>query len=389
MDNLKSLDSSALDSFEGHVRGLSSEGLGVVEHPSGRVFFVRGTWPGDHGVFKPTRFEKRYGYAELVELSTPSPDRVTPACEHQGVKSGSCGGCPWMIGTYESQLKYKQHRVMHALERAKMLNEGVLRPIMDSSPLGYRNRAQFKTDGVRFGFVSDESHNIAEIKDCIVMTDSMRARLKAAKASMPRDDWKPSNGFQWCFVEVDDLMEESEAPWLNKRRPFIQGNSTQNLKMRTWLGNHLKGEDREAPVLELFCGSGNFTQVASSLGFTTIHAYEMSRDSIAELNEKNLPGVQAHVLDLGHTTAMRAVAREAAETKVLILDPPRTGLKGIDVLAKELKKLHRILYVSCDTATFVRDAAALVAQGFELTEVQPLDLFPQTSHVETLAEFTR
>src|SRR5687767_11166868 len=114
--------------FEGEARSLSSDGSAVVKHPDGRVFFVLGAWPGDRGTFEITEVEKRYGKAELVALTEPSPERREAPCPHQGYAAGRCGGCPWMIGTHEAQLKHKEHRVRYAFERSG-LDVASLRPI--------------------------------------------------------------------------------------------------------------------------------------------------------------------------------------------------------------------------------------------------------------------
>ncbi|MBS1984520.1 MAG: class I SAM-dependent RNA methyltransferase [Bdellovibrionales bacterium] len=379
-----------MDTFSGRIRGLSSEGLGVVEHPDGRVFFVAGTWPGDLGEFTIERVEKRYGYARLSKMVEASPDRVTPPCPHQGWERGSCGGCPWMIGSYESQLQFKQHRVRHALERASLLTDDkILLPILGSQPLGYRNRAQVKTDGKRLGFVSESSREIASVDDCIVLTEPMREKLQTLIRRLPELRWAPADGYNWNFIDIDEATAVSPEPVLNRRRPFRQGNEAQNDRMRSWLRDHLRDLPRDNKLLELYAGSGNFTEVASSLGFTDIVAFEVGRDSIDALEARGLPGVRAFESDLAHPAALRVIPRDHARTTVLVLDPPRTGSKGIEKIAADLADLAHIFYISCDPATFVRDAAALASKGFALREVQPMDMFPQTSHVETLAHFVR
>ena len=133
-------------SFHAKVRDLSHKGLGVVDHPEGCVFFVPGVWPGDVGEFEILIQKKRYGFAKLIALQTPSLDRVSAPCPYQGFEEGRCGGCAWMIGSYESQLKYKEHIIRHSLERAGIKTK--ISPILPSANIfHYRNRAQLKTNG--------------------------------------------------------------------------------------------------------------------------------------------------------------------------------------------------------------------------------------------------
>jgi 23S rRNA (uracil1939-C5)-methyltransferase len=398
MTNARSVPSEA--PFAGTVRGLSSEGYGVVAHPDGRVFFVRGTWPGDEGRFRVERVEKRYGYAELVELTVPSPDRVTPPCPHLGVTEGSCGGCAWMIGAYASQLAHKEHRVRYALERAGLLVDGAtLAPILGSPrELGYRNRAQFKTDGDRkLGFVSERSHVIADIKDCLALTAPMRALLSAARAKLPNPDWAPpSEGHVWTFLDLDEDVPGIDAAVLNHRRPFRQGNDDQNARMKAWTREHAERFTAwartagEAPVaLELFSGAGNFTEVLAAAGFSRVRAYEVSHDCIRDLRARHLPGVTAEVWDLSVTRTFPALAAKNREASLLFLDPPRAGCVGVEKILCGLPRLQEVLYVSCDLATWTRDAARITRTEFRLVEAQPLDLFPQTPHVEILSRFVR
>lgn len=379
-----------MSTFSGSVRALSSEGYGVVEHPDGRVFFVKGAWIGDRAEFRIERFEKRYGYARIERLLEPSADRVPPPCPHQGIGPGQCGGCPWMIGTYESQLRAKEQRVRHALARAKLtVDESRVQAIWGSEPYGYRNRAQFKTDGERIGFVSEGSREIAPIDDCLVLNPRMREILLEWRASLPIAAWRPSEGFDWVFVEADDAMSPGKLPVLNRRRPFRQGNSAQNERMLAWVREKVATLPVETPVVELFCGSGNFTQVLSERGFASILALEVADAAMAQLQARELPNVRTKVADLSRLPALLNIAKLAPKTRLLVLDPPRAGAKGVERLVAALPELERILYVSCDVATFTRDASALKSAGFELAEVQPLDLFPHTSHVEVLTEFRR
>ena len=99
------------EEFDGTVRDLTAEGVGVVAHDSGQLYQVAGVWRGERGRFRVTGYRKRTGFAELVALSEPSPLRVTPPCPHHGVGSGDCGGCPWQFMTVEAQLREKQDRV--------------------------------------------------------------------------------------------------------------------------------------------------------------------------------------------------------------------------------------------------------------------------------------
>src|SRR5690606_6961704 len=137
----KAYDTMKGEIFSASVRDLSVKGYGVVDHPRGRVFFIPGTWPGDEGKFEIESIEKKYGFARLVELTKKSEFRVDVQCPHLGWSVGKCGGCPWMIANYTSQLKYKQKFLDYQIKRANLkYTDFTVHPIWGSEKtLGYRN----------------------------------------------------------------------------------------------------------------------------------------------------------------------------------------------------------------------------------------------------------
>ena len=390
---------SASESFTSQVSGLSSEGYGICRHPDGRVFFVTGTWPGDEGDFEIVSTQKRYGFAKILKLTKLSDDRQTPSCAHQGFESGTCGGCPWMIGTYASQLKAKEHRVRFAYDRGHLMSaQTQLLPIIGApSELGYRNRAQFKTDGTQLGFVSFESNTIVDVKDCLVLNDSMREQLKSLRGQLPKSEWAPPPPHRWQFIEVDDGTAIGEDIRINKKRPFRQGNTAQNEVMRTWVKTQvetlIKSDPKLSRALELFCGSGNFTETLAQSGLRSINALEVAPAAIAQLNEKKIPGVTGVLADLMKPGWENIVLRKNPDAQLLFLDPPRDGAAGLFKLVEGFKALKYVIYVSCDIATMVRDLALFCGTDekspWYVETVQPLDLFPQTSHVEVMAVVKR
>lgn len=382
--------------FQGKVRDLSLMGYGVVDHPEGLIFFVKDSWPGDTAEFEVVATKKRYGFAKINKLIEPSPDRVKSPCPHQGYEEKQCGGCPWMIANYGSQLRFKEKFVKHQLERFKAdLTQVKIHPIWASQKqLGYRNRAQLKTDGQAIGFVSRESKNLAPINDCLVLTDKNRETLKKLISKLPNSKWKPSKSYAWNFIDIDENISD-EKIILNKRRPFLQGNSEQNEKMREWVKEKLGGVVGcgGGKILELFCGSGNFTEVLAELNDSKIFAIEANTEAIVELKNKKLKNVHAFTLDLTRADFLKKLqlldSSFIDQIQVLLLDPPREGFGFLSELAKNLPNLHTILYVSCDAATFARDCKSIEKFGWHLTEIQPLDQFPHTPHVEILSILRR
>lgn len=376
--------------FIGKVRDLSVKGHGVVDHPNGLVFFVPGTWPGDEGEFQIVEVEKRYGFAKLLKLSHRSEHRVDVPCPHLGWEIGKCGGCPWMIGSYPSQLQYKEKFLRYQIQRANLKHSDfTIHPIWGSEKIfGYRNRAQLKTDGKQIGFVSTQSRDIAPIQDCVVLSDKNRSTLKDTLKSLPNSQWQPTEEYAWNFFDIDEEVELRDIK-INKRRPFLQGNSQQNARMKGWLQEKLNFEDKKQSVLELFCGSGNFTETIVGAGFEHIVAAEVSRDAIETLQSKQLPGVTAVTLNMESQKSFQILKDHIPAPQLLILDPPRTGFEDLAHLTAVYPSLKTIYYVSCDILTYLRDVKKAESKGWKIQEIQPLDQFPHTTHTELLSILTK
>lgn len=380
--------------FAGTITHLSQKGLGVVKNAQNNIsYFVHGTWPGDIGEFetidKPLN-NKKFAYAKLLRLTHPSAQRQTPACPYLVLEEDACTGCPWMIADYTSQLEQKRNRFIYAMQRAGFdsacLNIG---PIHSAPYLyGYRNRCQVKTDGVRLGFVSENSYRIAPIDDCIVLDDKCRNLLKITRQQLPNGAWQGNSEYNWQFIELDNDMQVSEIQ-INQKLPFKQGNTQQNAWMQTWLEQKLAHNPCPGKVVELFCGSGNFTQIIAQSRCTAIIAYESEHHAIQMLKARNLTKVTPQVADLFHPFIWENLQKSVSDTETLVLDPPRAGLKKHHGFFTSFTALKTIYYISCNPETFARDAWFFHQNNFSIIDIQLIDLFPHTPHVEALAEFRK
>lgn len=375
------------DEFTGTVRDVSAAGSGVVQHPSGRVFFIPGVWTGEQGTFRVTDLKGRFGHARLEHLTDASPHRVTPDCPHHGYGAADCGGCPWQFIDYATQCSAKEARVRAAM--TSLDANTAVEPLWPSPQrYGYRNRAQFKTDGQQLGYVAAGSNTLAAINDCPILTRPNRDTLQALLQQLPEPAWKPSHKHIWTTLDIDEeVTVEAIVP--NQRRPFRQGNTAQNVRMQAWLVSALQPLDRNDAVLELFCGDGNFTAVMAQMGFSDITAADSAEDAIATLAARNLPGVTAAAHNLYAEDAYDKLRAPLEQAHSLVLDPPRDGLRHIDSLLRHARRLRHVFYIACDLATFTRDTARFLNAGFSLKTLQPLDQFPHSPHIELLAHLTR
>lgn len=388
------------DSFTARVRDLSQTGAGVIDHPDGLVCFCEGVWPGDLGVFEVVSRERRYGVARLVSLIEGSPDRISKVpCPYQGADVGSCGGCPWMPFDIRAQENRKVLILKHALDRGGLSPwVSALRP-MASSPnsLGYRSRAQVKTDGVRLGFVSRGSKVLMDVHDCLILTPPLRDKLRALRGTLPRSEWKPSPPYLWNFMDLHEDVDAADIK-INRRGPFAQANREQNAFMQRWIydqacqhqAEHLGGGSIPRQAIELFAGDGNFTFELVKAGFESIACWDVAQPGIRRLREQGWVGVEGWALDLlKDRRAHERVAEASPKATFLLLDPPRDGYHNLTRLLSLLPYLRTVVYVSCSVSTFVRDSVGLRDQGYFPAAIQPVDQFPHTPHLELLAVFHR
>ena len=376
------------DQFTATVRNLSHKGLGVVNHLDGRIFFVKDGWTGEVGIFEIDSHATSYDEIAALKWLERSPERVSVPCPHQGTEIGQCSGCPWMGINYAAQLSAKEIRVKFLLDK-NQIQTGELRSILGSSKaFGYRNRAQFKTDGQQLGFVSEGTNVLAPINECLVLNDRMRGLLNDLKKKLPNAAWKPMGKFPWSYLDVDDHQSLGEVV-PNVRRPFRQGNDEQNEVMKFWIVTSLQAIPKDWPIIEAFCGSGNFTEALSQAGFEQILAAEVRGSAIQQLKAKNLPGVDILEIDMNEKGVWQQLGKRHRNARVLIIDPPREGVEKRVGMFKELPNLSMILYISCEPATWSRDVKDFQLNGWKVAHVTPLDLFPHTPHVELLSLLVR
>ena len=373
--------------FRGKVREMSLYGTGVVDHPSGMTVFVEGGWTGDSGEFEISEVRKRFAHAKISTLDEPSSDRVTPLCSYQS----QCGGCSWMMVSIDAQLAEKERLVAHEMKRAGIRIREILPILKSENVFAYRNRAQLKTDGEKLGFLAPRSHELVDIEKCAVLVDSLNETVGKLREKLPNSNWKPRGRQGWVEIVVDDQMEFEKIA-VGRERVFRQGNSFQNTQMRTWLAEQVRSLSDTGFVTELFCGNGNFTEVLSERGFERILAIDGSSFAIDELRSKALPGVSPLCENLYDGQGWQKMQRDLIswkETEILVVDPPRDGLKLRKEIVDSFPKLQNIFYISCGLSSLVNDLAYFQERGFTVDLVQPLDLFPQTPHVENLVVLKR
>lgn len=306
------------------------------------------------------------------------------ACPHFGTNPGQCQNCSLMPLSESEQAEYKEGLLKQALiEQNLKIDAACFKPILKSEKtLAYRNRASLKTNGQQIGYIS-KNHNLVPIQNCVILNEKMQKTLKKLIKKLPNPEWKPKGNHKWENLEFDDKSKVSEIK-PGRRIPFKQGNDLQNKVMKEWLKNKVEPLDKNQTLMELFCGNGNFTEILAEQGFQSIYAYEANESCIFELKRKKLPQVKAFTVNLYRPSTHQFELKQAVHAKTLVLDPPRDGFVSLKQFKPYLKNIETIFYISCSPQSLAKDLSRLHDWGFQVEELQPLDLFPQTPHVETL-----
>lgn len=375
-------------------------GLG---HAAGLTLFVAMTAPGDVVRVRIDEVRGRIGFATVVEVVQPAAGRVEAACAYFGV----CGGCDWQHLNYEAQLDAKREIIADCLRRiARIVPPDDLQVVPSPSEWGYRSRAVWRLDPAkrRLGYYEEGSHRIRDVETCLVLTPRLQEELTRAR----RDIAQGAGTWQARELRVAAVGERVASqpplrgaadeltcvvrgePYTFDAASFFQTNLTILDALVEYVMGVI-GEGRspndEAWALDLYCGVGFFT-LPLARSFPRVVGVEASRRAVAfarrNLTAAGLRNATIAAADVGDWLATQRATRPVPD--IVVLDPPRTGMTPHALTKLIAWRPPRLTYVSCDPATLARDLRQLIAAGYRLGSVAGFDMFPQTHHVETVAQ---
>lgn len=352
------------------ISDLSRGGSGVAKDEQGRVIFVPLSAPGDLLKVRVTDQKKRYAEGEIIEILKPSPQRIQPRCK----VFGQCGGCQWQHLPYELQWKTKFMGVSHALKRVGIELKSFEEKPADSI-YGYRNRIQMRGKGSQFGFFERGSNRLVSIDRCEIARAEINSEIEKLKnkADLPQNDYK---------IEIEtNPSGKVSCHWNSKHAAggFRQVNDEQNNFLVQWVQRSLT---RNRTVVDLFGGSGNL-----SLGL----ASQMKQIYCVDLGKPRLENPvppNFHLIRSDVKKWLSTFKWDAGEGFSVIIDPPREGLlDGFNEVAEPLQKwgADELIAVGCDPDSWARDLSKWIKKGWKIESALAIDLFPQTSHVESVA----
>jgi 23S rRNA (uracil1939-C5)-methyltransferase len=453
------------DVVELHVDRLAHGGAGVARTDSGYVVFVAGAVPGDTVRARIGKRKRAYAEAKLMDVITPSPDRIEPQADHPGAS--------WQVLPYEKQLEHKAEQVEDALRRIGKLDGFTMTPIVPAvEQWRYRNKLEFsfgtgEQNELLCGFHAPGSwHEIVHIEDCLLQSErgnevrrqvvdwaraqnlatyDRRARevslsetsrgvrpkavlrnlviregrrtgdvqvrlvIAANKGGIDNASLAEAVDVESLIVTETDAIGETTAGGVSElvagsakiaeelsglrfrlsSEAFFQTNTEMAERLYAVVAEaaDLQGWER---VFDLYCGIGTIgLTLAARAG--EIWGLEIIEEAIADAidNARVNEISNARYFAGDARLVLRELVEEAGRPDVAIVDPPRAGLSQKVVRRIIESAPKRIVYVSCNPTTLAPNAAQLVEAGYRLTMVTPVDMFPQTPHIECVAVLER
>jgi len=421
------------DQLELRVLKAVYRGLGLARH-EGCVVFVPRSYGGERVRARVEEVGRGYVRASVLELVEPAPARRSPPCRY----AVRCGGCAYQDIGYDEQLRIKEAILRESLARAHVAWEAPI-PLLASPESGWRTRAAlhlaWEGDVPRLGFHEEGSQRIVDVEECLQLSADMNRTARALLAALAErgplgrhvsgvELCESADGRERVACLVSDLRvreaaalsalgatapdltgllalagaEASPTALLLHGSPFVHAEAA-GLRFRAHqqsffqANRFLLGPLVEAvlaavpsggPVLDLYSGVGLFALPLAARG-DAVRGVEISRlasaDAVANAAAADL---QVHFEAADVEVALRTPPARADER--IVLDPPRTGASRLTVRAIAARRPASISYVSCDPPTLGRDLHLFAGLGYRLASLRALDMFPDTFHVESVAQ---
>ena len=405
----------------------------MLARHEGRIVLVWGTIPGERVRARIDRVGKGVLFADTVDVLAPSPDRRDAGPDWR------CGGNVFAHIAYERQRQIKGDIIRDALARIGRVPLAASPDVLGSPERGYRMRARLHAKGARLGFFREETHELCDAAPTCQLLADTSEWIAAVERVIARDGLTGLVGIEIaenmpgderaCHLELAAGVDAARFAGLADVGPLTglsaeradragverlagtssvrdvlhvqAGNPASVLRLRRdvrafFQGNrylleplvrHVVALVPQGPVVDLYAGVGLFGLSLAAAGAGPVTLVENDPVSVADLEGNAEPGGDRVRVERSSVEVFLGRAGDAPGT--FIVDPPRTGMSKEALRGIVRARPPRIIYVSCDVATFARDTRTLIDAGYQLGDVTGLDLFPNTAHVETVGVFSR
>lgn len=432
----------------GTCENYTHDGQGVVK-ADGYPIFVKGIIRGEKANIQIMKDKKTYAFGRIAELLEVSEHRVKPECPVYG----KCGGCQLQHMDPEAQKDFKREKVQDVIDRIAKLPIRVNPVLDMEKPFAYRNKGQIPVDvkngSVMTGFYRIHSNDIVDIDKCLIQSEVINTIVQVIKKDLKF--YKNGKDLRHLLIKhafstgeamvvfisrnrsiphLDEMTAHIQAVYpklktvivnLNKRtdnvilgnresivygdgyiidelqglkfyissKSFYQINPLQTVKLyqQALAYADLSGQEE---VLDLYCGVGTISLFLAGKA-KSVTGIEIVPEAIADAKRNaalnNIENVEFICSDASDYA--EELVKQHKQPDVIVVDPPRKGCDEITVKAMIKMEPKKIVYVSCDPATLARDLKVLCENGYEVNVIQPVDMFPQTYHIETIVRLSR
>ena len=360
------------------IDDIAFGGEGVGRHGE-FVVFVPFVAVGETVEAEIVEVKKRFARAKLLKVTQASPQRVTPQCQY----FGACGGCQYQHLDYSTQLALKHKQITDLFQRVGGFENAPIDPVVPCpQPYGYRNRIMIRSQWnkpeqkLNIGFIRGDCGLVEDIQECKIAEPALNEQIQHVRKNPP-----PKGG-------IKVVLRIAPEGWEVPRDSFFQNNFFLLPKLVDVLRERIKDAGTKH-LIDAYCGVGFFSLELANVveRFTGIEldapAIKAARRNAATRNITNGEFISGSTEQF-----LPRVLQEADPAKTtIILDPPRVGCRPEVLELLKMLKPAQLIYVSCHPATLARDIKILTDSGaFRLQKVVPLDMFPQTQHVECISD---
>ncbi|HEU6446886.1 MAG TPA: class I SAM-dependent RNA methyltransferase [Verrucomicrobiae bacterium] len=362
-----------------HDIAFGGEGVGRLNE---LVVFVPFVLVGEIVEVEITEVKKNFARAKLLRVEKASSERVEAPC----VYFGKCGGCQYQHISYAEQLRIKHKQICDLFERVGKIPSDKIAPLIGCpQPYGYRNRIMIRSQWngrdkkLEIGFIRGDNNFVEDIERCLISEPAINEQIAEVRKNPP-----PKGG-------IKVVLRVQPENWEVPADSFFQNNFFLLPELVETVKRFLKSGGTKH-LADLYCGVGFFGIEAAGAveSFVGVeydrHAILAARKNASSRNISNGEFISAKVED----ALPDLLQKFSPENVSVLIDPPRKGCQPEILNLLRETEPAQIIYVSCHPATMARDLNILCAGGvFELMRVQPLDMFPQTQHVECVADLRR
>lgn len=380
------------------VKKMDHLGRGIG-YNEGKVIFIPKAIPGDVVDIEITNSYKKYDIGKIIEIIEPSNERIDVGCPYYY----ECGGCHISNLKYFNQVNFKKDKVIDIFKR--YLNKEIVpRVISSEKDFEYRNKITYQVENGKIGLV-DINNNFIEIDKCLLVSDRVNKLLSILK----KEDLSKTikivirecdNGLILSItgdIKIDNLINECLEIYINgERKYFLEegylyiGNLKYRVSDKSFFQintsnichlydeviryGEFTGNER---VIDLYCGVGSISLYISRY-VKSVLGIEIVKEAIDDANYNK------KINKINNATFICSDVAKIIDDKIecdtLIVDPPRAGLDKHTKSVINNSNIKKVIYVSCDPMTLVRDLKDL--DMYNLEKISIVDMFPQTCHVE-------